>query len=379
MMKLGNELLLLEHLDLIKGKHIGLITNHSGVTSQLERTADLLHHHSDVNLVILFGPEHGLSADAPDGMPVASNTDTVTGLPVYSLYGETLKPTQSALESLDLLLYDIQDLGVRYYTFMYTMTYAMEACAEIGLPFIVLDRPTPLNGLRVEGNILDPSYSSFVGKYPIPIRYGMTVGEFARFANSEFSIGADLTVVPMEGWKRGSFFDQTGLLWVPPSPNMPTLDAALLYPGTCLIEGTEISEGRGTCKPFEQIGAPYIDSHKLSAHLNRLGLPGLIFRPTSFIPSTDKFAGERCSGVQIHITDRSHLQTVRTGLELISTIRHLYPDQFEWRARHFDHLAGTNTIREAIESREPIEGLIVQWEEDVKDFIKRREVFLIYR
>lgn len=271
----GVEVLLDEELDQLEGKNVGLITNPTGVDQELNSIVDTLHNHPDVNLVSLYGPEHGVRGSEQAGDYVEFYIDERTGLPVYSLYGETRKPTPEMLEGVDVLLFDIQDVGTRFYTYIYTMAYAMEAAAENDIEFMVLDRPNPIGGVSVEGPVLDPDYSSFVGLYPIPLRHGMTVGELALLFNDEFDIGADLSVVEMNGWERSDYYDDTPLEWVLPSPNMPTLDTAAVYPGAALIEGTNVSEGRGTTKPFELIGAPFIDGVDLAEQLNNAGLPGV--------------------------------------------------------------------------------------------------------
>ncbi|MGA9287561.1 MAG: DUF1343 domain-containing protein, partial [Anaerobacillus sp.] len=338
----------------------------------------------DVDLKALYGPEHGVRGSAQAGDYVEYYTDEETGLPVYSLYGSTKKPTPEMLEGIDVLLFDIQDVGTRFYTYIYTMAYAMEAAAENDIEFIVLDRPNPLGGEAVEGPVLDDEYSSFVGKYEIPLRHGMTVGELASLFNEEFNIGADLTVVEMEHWKRNMYYDDTQLEWVLPSPNMPTLDTALVYPGAALIEGTNVSEGRGTTKPFELIGAPFIKSTELTDELNGLDLPGVDFRAASFTPSFSKHAGELTHGVQIHVTDKEAFKPVKTGVSLVKTIHDLYPDDFEFRAENssgvsfFDLLVGNGWIREAIEEGHTVEEMEQQWQGDLEDFKEVREDYLLY-
>ena len=267
---------------LVRGRRVGLVTNPSGVDRRLRATADLLHVSPGPELVLLFGPEHGIRGDAEDGVPVETAIDDRTGVPAVSLYGERRQPSPGELEQLDVLLFDIQDVGVRFYTYLYTMSLAMEACAEAGVPFVVLDRPNPLGGLVVEGNMLDaPAFASFVGRYPIPVRYGLTIGELARLFNEEFGIGAELHVVEMRGWRRSMHWPDTSLHWVPPSPNMPTPETVAVYPGMCFFEGTNVSEGRGTALPFEQIGAPYMDGFVLAARIDALGLPASPSAPSS--------------------------------------------------------------------------------------------------
>ncbi len=383
--KLGVEVLLDDEKELIEGKNVGLITNPTGVDQELTSIVDLLHHDSDVNLTALYGPEHGVRGSAQAGEYVEYYTDEQTGLPVYSLYGETRKPSPEMLEGIDVLLFDIQDVGTRFYTYIYTMAYAMEAAEENDIEFIVLDRPNPLGGEGVEGPVLNDEYSSFVGKYEIPLRHGMTVGELAKLFNHEFGIGADLTVVEMEDWDRDMYYDDTELEWVLPSPNMPTFDTALVYPGAALIEGTNVSEGRGTTKPFELIGAPYINSNELASELNHLNLPGVDFRAASYTPSFSKHAGKLTHGVQIHVTDKEEFKPVITGLNLVKTIHDLYPENFEFRAENssgvsfFDLLVGNGWIREAIEQGESVEDMQERWEDDLKDFKRVRGNYLLYK
>ncbi|MBF0705516.1 DUF1343 domain-containing protein [Alkalihalobacillus hwajinpoensis] len=382
--KLGVEVLLEDQKELIEGKSVGLITNPTGVDQELNSIVDLLHNDSDVDLKALYGPEHGVRGSAQAGEYVEYYTDEETGLPVYSLYGSTKKPTPEMLEGIDVLLFDIQDVGTRFYTYIYTMAYAMEAASENDIEFIVLDRPNPLGGEAVEGPVLDDEYASFVGKYEIPLRHGMTVGELASLFNEEFEIGADLTVVEMDKWKRDMYYDDTPLEWVLPSPNMPTLDTALAYPGAALIEGTNVSEGRGTTKPFELIGAPFINATELAGELNELKLPGVDFRAASFTPSFSKHAGELTHGVQIHVTDKEAFKPVKTGLSLVKTIHDLYPEDFEFRAENsagvsfFDLLVGNGWIREGIENGDSVKKMEKQWEDDLKDFKEVREDYLLY-
>ncbi|SDP29974.1 exo-beta-N-acetylmuramidase NamZ family protein [Halobacillus aidingensis] len=383
--KLGVEVLLDEEKELIEGKNVGLITNPTGVDQNLNSIVDLLHNDEDVNLTALYGPEHGVRGSAQAGEYVDFYIDEKTGVPVYSLYGKTRKPTPEMLEDIDVLLFDIQDVGTRFYTYIYTMAYAMEAAQENDIPFIVLDRPNPLGGEKVEGPVLDEDYKSFVGNYPIPLRHGMTVGELAKLFNEEFEIGADLTVVEMQGWKRGMNYDETGLEFVAPSPNMPTVDTAFVYPGAALIEGTNVSEGRGTTKPFELIGAPFINSTDLAAEMNAYNLPGVRFRAASFTPSFSKHAGELTHGVQIHVIDREEFNAVETGVYLVKTIHDMYPEDFEFRAENsagvsfFDLLVGNGWIREAIENGESVEDMKDRWEDGLKDFNKVRKHYLLYK
>lgn len=374
---LGAEMLMKNEKKLLKGKRVGLITNPTGVDQNLNSVVDLLNNDSDIQLEALYGPEHGVRGDAQAGQYVDYYIDEVTGLPVYSLYGKTRKPTPEMLENIDVLVFDIQDVGTRFYTYIYTMALAMEAAQEKGIPFIVLDRPNPLGGKKVEGPVLDPEFASFVGQYAIPLRHGMTVGELAKLFNKEFDIGANLTVVKMKGWKRNAYFDETGLQFVMPSPNMPTLETALAYPGAALIEGTNVSEGRGTTKPFELIGAPFISSPELVTRLNQLDLPGVTFRAASFTPTFSKHSGKLSHGVQIHITDRNKYEPVETGLHIVKTIKDLYPEQVQLTP-FFDNLIGNGWIRPAIENGMTVEEMESRWRKDLKEFEKVRKKYLMY-
>lgn len=383
--KLGVEVLLDEEKELIEGKLVGLITNPTGVDQDLNSIVDRLHNDEDVDLTALYGPEHGVRGSAQAGEYVEFYTDEETGLPVYSLYGSTRKPTAEMLENIDVLLFDIQDVGTRFYTYIYTMAYAMEAAQENDIPFIVLDRPNPIGGDKVEGPVLDEEYTSFVGNYPIPLRHGMTVGELAKLFNNEFDIGADLTVVEMQGWDRSMNYGNTGLEFVAPSPNMPTVDTAYVYPGAALIEGTNVSEGRGTTRPFELIGAPFINSTDLAAAMNDYNLPGVKFRAASFTPSFSKHSGELTHGVQLHVVDRDEFNAVKTGLQLVKTIHDMYPEDFQFRAENsegvsfFDLLIGNGWVREAIENGDSVEDMQDRWKKDLRDFNKIRKHYLLYK
>lgn len=372
-----------DDIALIRGRRVGLLTNHSGVDSHLRATADRLHEAEGVDLVLLFGPEHGIRGDAEDGVTVDTGVDARTGVPIISLYGEHRQPAAADLARLDVLLFDIQDVGVRFYTYLYTMSLSMAACAEAGLPFVVLDRPNPLGGVEVEGNILDPEFASFVGLHPIPVRYGLTAGELARLFNEEFGIGAELHVVHMLGWRRAMRWPDTGLVWVPPSPNMPTPDTVNVYPGMCFFEGTNVSEGRGTTRPFEQVGAPYIDGFDLAHTLNALRLPGATFRPVFFRPAFAKHQGQTCHGVQLHATGDASFRPVRCGLEALAAVRRGWPDDFAWRTNregihNFDKLAGTDRVRLAIDAGAAIDDLVSDWARDRAAFEELRQKYLHY-
>ena len=360
----------------VLGKRVGLITNHTGIDALGRRNIDLLASRDDFELAALFAFEHGLTGEAPPGEKIASGTDPATGLPVYSLYGDVRKPTPEMLSSLDALMYDVQDVGARPYTRVSTMALSMQAAAEAGIPFIVLDRPNPLGGVQVEGARLDTAFASFVGMYAIPLRHGMTLGELATMYNAE--IGADLTVVPMGGWRRDMEFEETGLPWVPTSPNIRTLDAALLYPGLVLIEGTNLSEGRGTELPFEQVGAPWLRATEVVDAMNALRLAGIRFQSVRFEVASDagKYPGESLSGVRFHVTDREAFRPVSTALRFIWVVRRLHSNQFEWR-RTIDRLAGTDRVRKAIDAGE-LEPLLKDWEDDADRFVRMRAPYLLY-
>jgi uncharacterized protein YbbC (DUF1343 family) len=382
---LGLEVLLSERLDLVAGRRVGLVASVSSTDAQLISTAERLHQHPDVNLVALFGPEHGLHGQAQAGEKVKVYTDPYLGVPVYSLYGETYKPTREMLEDLDALIVDLQDGGVRFYTFLATMAHVIQAAAEQGLPVIVLDRPAPINAVTVEGPILDPEYASFVGPYPIPIRYGLTIGEMASLFNEHFGIGCDLTVVPLQNWERRCWFDETGLPFIPPSPNLPTLSALIAYPGTCLVEGSNISEGRGTTKPFEYIGAPWLKAEPLAHALNALGLAGVRFRPVYFTPTFSKYQGEACAGVHFYVMDRARCRPVETALRMLALIREMHPDQFAWRepwtpgGRYpIDLLTGGSSVREHLDANKPVSDLFSQWQAGLRAYEAVRSQFLLY-
>lgn len=387
-MRTGLDVLLADQLDLLSSKRTGLITNHTGVNSQLQSAVDLLAEHPDVQLVALFGPEHGLRGAIQAGDEVASSIDERTGLPVHSLYGATRatrKPTAEMLADVDILVCDLQDGGSRYFTYVYTMAYALEAAAEQGIPYVVLDRPNPIGGVAVEGNIVHPDYRSFVGAYSLPNRHGLTMGEIAALLNAEYAIGADLHVVRMDGWQRDSYFAETGVPWVAPSPNVPTPNTLIAYPGTCLFEGTTLSEGRGTTRPFEWIGAPWIDGHAWAETLNELQLPGVMFRPVHFVPTFSKHKGTHCQGVEVHVTAPRSFRPVQTGLHLLATARAQNEAAFTWLpphregGRHFiDLLAGTDELRLSIQAGRDVVEMTARWEQELADWKRVRSKHLIY-
>ncbi len=384
----GIEVLLEKKIDLIKGERVGAVVHPASILPNIRHTVDALTGCSDFRLVSLLGPQHGARGEKQDNM-VESDfyQDPDTGLPVHSLYGKTRRPTEAMMRDLDVLLFDLQDVGTRVYTFIYTMTYCMEACAGFGKRMIVLDRPNPINGRQVEGNLLDPEYRSFVGLYPIPMRHGMTTGELALFFNTEYGIGCDLTVVEMEGWKRNFWFDQTDLPWIPPSPNLPTIDSVAVYPGSVLVEGTCLSEGRGTTRPFEMIGAPFINSRSFAARLNTLNLPGVWFRPAYFQPTFQKWAGQMCGGVQIHVQDRNAYEPYWTGISILSVAHELYPESFRWREPPYEYerdklpieiLCGCRSIPESILQGVPPDQMKKSWQRDITAFLRQRAPYLLY-
>lgn len=371
---------LMENPEILKGKRVGLITNPTGINAERTSIVDLFDQSNDFELTALYGPEHGVRGDAQAGSTVSSYIDDVTGLPVYSLYGATKKPTAEMLQDVDVLVFDIQDVGTRYYTYIYTMAYAMEAAAENDIPFVVLDRPNPQGGLRVDGPVLDPDYSSFIGLYPIPLKHGMTVGELARLFNTEYQIQADLEVVKMKGWKRSMMYEDTGLPFVMPSPNMPTTDTVNVYPATGLFEGTNLSEGRGTTKPFQLIGAPYIKAHDYANELNELELPGVAFRAASFTPTFSKHAGKLTHGVEVYVTDPVRFESTRTGIAMIQTAHDMYPDDFEFLANDFiTKLTGNAYVKDMILEGAPLEDILMKIENERDAFLPIRKEYLLYK
>jgi len=355
-----------------KGKGIGLVTNQTGVNSGLKNLPDLLGGSDEIRLVALFGPEHGLYGEAEAGDDVAERPN------IYNLYGEHQAPTPEMLEGVEVLVYDIQDVGSRFYTFISTMYECMKAVSGTGISFVILDRPNPIGGSRVEGPILEEGYESFVGTYAIPIRYGMTAGELAMLLKGETGLELDLKVLPVKGWSRDQDFSAYGGDWINPSPNMPGYKTALVYPGFCLIEGTSLSEGRGTTRPFEYLGAPWIDSRTLAGRLNGLNLPGVWFRPQMFTPSFSKHQGEACGGVQVHVTDAEVFQPVLSALYFIETVKEMYPDQFSFSEDSFDRLCGNSWVREMLQEGAEADAVAVKWEKNLEAFRKIRENYLLY-
>ncbi|MBV9773103.1 MAG: DUF1343 domain-containing protein [Gemmatimonadetes bacterium] len=364
----------------LRGKRIGLVTNQTGVDRAGTSTIDRLAAAPEMKLVALFSPEHGIRGAAAPGERVASGTDPRTGLPIHSLYGETRKPTPEMLRGVDALVFDIQDVGSRTYTYIYTLALTMQAAAEAHIPYVVLDRPNPIGGTVVEGNLLDTAYASFVGMYPLPVRHGMTVGELARLYNREFGIGADLTVIPAEGWRRDVWFDATGLPWVAPSPNIPRLESAVHYPGTVFYEGTNLSSGRGSDHPFEQVGAPWLRSGEVARTMNAMRLPGVRFEEVDFTPHAPgdgKYADTLVHGVRLVATDRATYRPVAASLLLLETIRRTHPGDFRWLPSHFDRLAGTDRMRKAVDAG-TVRGLLREWDADAERFRRTRQPYLLY-
>jgi len=387
--ELGLERLLEEGHAAIRGARVGLICNQASVDHSYRHAADLLHNHPDIQLRALFGPQHGIRGDVQDNMIETSHgLDRKTGLPVHSLYSETREPTDAMLQDVDVLVFDMQDVGCRIYTFVYTLANCMRAARRLGKKVLVCDRPNPINGASVAGNILEPEYASFVGQFPLPTRHGMTVGELARMFNEHFKIGCDLEVILMTGWKRAFWHDDTDAPWVLPSPNMPTLDSATVFPGTVHFEGTQVSEGRGTTKPFELIGAPYIYPDAYADRLNGLGLLGVFFRSCAFQPTFQKHAGATCGGVQIHVTDRDSFEPWFAGIAMTKLIHDMYRDEFRWKVppyeyvydkNPFDVISGTTKIREAFEKGTPLEEIEDETKAPLEEFKELREAYLLYQ
>lgn len=377
-----------EYIHLIKGKRIGLVTNHTGILPDGTHLIDLLHDNPQVELTLLFGPEHGLRGE--QDTHVANGTDPKTGLPIISLYGKVRKPTPEMLDKVDVLVFDIQDIGARFYTYIKTMLRVQEAAAEEGIPFIVLDRPNPITGNYVDGPVgraLEPKTE--IGN--IPITHGMTVGELARMFNGERKVRglaeAELTVIPLKNYSRTEWYDETGLPWIKPSPNMLTLQTAIVYPATCLLEGTNISEARGTMFPFEHFGAPWVNSKELAEKLNSYKLKGISFKPKTFTPDSivdgikiypPKFLGEEVPGVEMRITDRDHFKSAEAGVYILHALLTLYPEKFEWRKGRIDGLLGTSAVREQLQSGKNPQEIVGQWAEDIEQFETKREKYLLY-
>ena len=367
-------------IPLLKGKRVGLITNPTGVDHHLHSSIDLLQ--KEVNLVKLFSPEHGVRGDIQAGEVVDYYVDEKTQLPVYSLYGKNKIPSYEMLADLDALAFDLQDIGSRFYTYLYTMSYCMQACAQYHIPFLVFDRPNPLGGSVVEGNLISDGFTSFVGLHPIPQRYGLTIGETALLFQKEFHIPCELKIIPMKGWQRWMYYEVTGLPWILPSPNMPTVDTAIVYNGTCIFEGTNISEGRGTTKPFELIGAPWLDAEYLASCMNELRLEGVLFRPVYFTPSFSKHVGILCKGVQLHVTDRSIFCPVKTGLSLLQEIKRLSGAYFSYTKPYSEKgkpMIDYNTGSDYVRTHSFLAAdLYEAWQSASKPFTERKGTYHLY-
>jgi uncharacterized protein YbbC (DUF1343 family) len=394
----GLDVLCAERLDLLKGRRVGVLCHPASVDMNLVHVVDRLGA-AGIRPARLFGPEHGVRGEAQDMVGVEEERDRLTGIPVTSLYGhstESLQPSQTALADLDVLVIDLQDIGTRYYTFIWTMALSMQAAAQAGVSVVVLDRPNPIGGDDVEGGEVAPGFESFVGLGSLPVRHGLTLGEVARLVKAGIPWGGprfakpmdlDLTVVPVRGWKRDGYFEVTGLPWVLPSPNMPTVDTAVVYPGLCLIEGTNVSEGRGTTRPFEIIGAPFIDGNRLAQSLASERLLGVAFRPLAFRPTFHKFAGQICGGIQLHVTDRARFQPYLCGVAILRTLHNLYSPAFGWRTEPYefvsdrlaiDLLTGSDAVRTGIERGSSLAALQATWMPAQTAFAERRQLSLLY-
>ena len=385
--KTGLKNLMENQLDKLKDRRIGLLTNHTGLTVDLKSNIDLFYNHPDLNLVKLFGPEHGVRGNAAAGDKVDNQIDSKTGLEMISLYGASKKASAEMLEDLDAVVFDIQDLGLRFYTYLSTLLYTVESCGENKVKLLILDRMNPL-GRKLEGNIVQPEFSSFIGLYPLPHRHGMSFGEIAQWANREFNLEADLEVIKCSGWQGENFAElsaDNNLFWIPPSPAVPNFKTAAVYPITCMLEGTNISEGRGTANPFEYFGAPWIDPEELRTELESRGLPGLRFRAVYFIPQSSKHQGKECGGVQILISDQNKVDSYLSSLTIIKTLFKLYPEQTKWlkpskQGEHyfFDLLMGTDRVRKMVDQNYKAENIMASWQDQLKEFKKIRKKYLIY-
>jgi uncharacterized protein YbbC (DUF1343 family) len=385
--KLGLERLLDEKVASLRGARVGLVCNQASVDHSFRHAADLFHDHPNVDLTALFGPQHGIRGDVQDNMIETGHAiDRRTKLPIHSLYSETREPTGEMLHNVDVIVVDLQDVGCRIYTFAYTMANCMRAAKRLGKKVIVCDRPNPIGGEKIAGNLLDPDCTSFVGQFPIPTRHGLTMGELAKLFNEHFGIGCELEVIEMSGWARNLWYDDTDAPWVLPSPNIPTPATAAVFPGTVHIEGTQMSEGRGTTKPFELNGAPYIEADRFADTLETLAFPGVKFRGCVFMPTFQKHAGKACGGVQIHVTDRDAFEPVSAGVAIVKTALDMYGDEFKWKEppyeyeyerNPFDVISGTLKLREQLERGDSIATITQSWEPGLRKFeALRREVFL---
>ena len=386
MISLGSDVLF--DKGLLRGRTIGLVANPASVDGRFRHVADRAEA-GGVRIGALFGPQHGFRSDLQENMIESPHgRDGRRAVAVYSLYSETREPTGAMLDGLDALVIDLQDVGTRIYTYIYTMANCLIGARKAGLPVVVCDRPNPIGGAQVEGPMLDPEYRSFVGQYPIPMRHGMTIGELARLFTEEFGIGAKLEVVAMDGWSRAQYFDSTGLPWILPSPNLPTLDSAIVYPGTVLFEGTNVSEGRGTTRPFELLGAPWVEPEPFTERLNARGLPGVHFRPALFEPTFHKHAQRPCGGCQVHVVDRETFRPVETGVALIEAFQAADPSSFAWRPPPYEYehtkapidiLYGSPVLRERLDGGAGATTLAREWAGEVEAFLPVRQRYLLYR
>ena len=384
----GIDVLLSDRIDLLHGQRVALVCNQASVLPDLRHAADVFHEHPEIDLTTLFGPQHGIRGDVQDNMIETDHAvDSHTGLWIYSLYSETREPTEKMLENVDAIVFDLQDVGCRIYTFVYTMANCMRAAKKYGKKVIVCDRPNPIGGLQVEGNVTETEFTSFVGQFEIPTRHGMTTGELAKMFNEHFGIGCELEVIAMDGWSRDMWFEDTGLPWVLPSPNIPTVETCVVFPATVHLEGTELSEGRGTTKPFELNGAPFIDPWEWAEELDRHNFPGVVLRPCFFRPTFQKWADQTCGGIQIHVTDRVAFRPVTLGVAMVKTAYELYTENFQWKQgdyeyefgkNPFDVVSGTDKIRKAIERGDSLEDLEASWEDGQAAFDKIRRSYLMY-
>ena len=384
----GIERLLTEKIDLLRGARVGLVCNQASVNHGFRHVADLFHEHPDVNLTTLFGPQHGIRGDVQDNMIETGHAvDRKTGLPIYSLYSETREPTEEMLRDVDIIVFDLQDVGTRIYTFVYTLANCMRAAKKFGKKVIACDRPNPIGGTKVAGVVLNPDCASFVGQFPIATRHGMTVCELGRMFNEQFGIGSDLECVTMSGWSRELWYDDTDGPWVLPSPNIPTTETTAVFPATVHLEGTQMSEGRGTTKAFEFAGAPYIEADDFADALAAFDFPGVYFRSSGFMPTFQKHAGKACGGVQLHVTDREVFEPVIAGIAIVKTAFDMYGDQFRWKdppyeyeydRNPFDLISGTSKVREAIEQGHSLATIRDSWVAPLEEFKRQRERFLLY-
>lgn len=378
MVKTGLDILVHEQAQLLKNQRVGLVSMPAAVLPDLTSSMDALIE-AGIKVTALFGPEHGFGGAASDGASVADITDPRTGLPIFSLYGQHYEPTSEMLTHIDSFVFDMQDVGVRFYTYLSTLFYVLRAAGKAGRSVYVLDRVNPITGEIVEGGEVAPGFESFVGIVNLPIRHGLTLGELAQFMNAEYALGADLHVITMKNWQRDMWFDETGLMWVPTSPAIPHFSTTILYPGMCLLEGTNLSLGRGTSLPFEICGAPWLaeGGYTLAEEMNALCLPGVRFRPIVFMPSASTHAGSECQGVQLHVLDRDALRPVTVTLNLISIVRRMAGDAWAWNP-HFDRLAGGSGVRLALEEGKSVADIIAGWTNSISRFVHQREKYLLY-